>query len=700
MERGKASSEEAQGQRLEPLNGPPTSIRRWYDDDDDASGHYFMSEPSISEADAESTEYRHHGRYNESLLSPREGSPEGDEDLLPIAPSPPPPNPNHPDPSSPGTSLSSWDSPHLFRRKFQLFFSSDKSRQEGTHLSARGEVSERRKQAQASSNSTSSASTKLRRQSAEFLWNLKQQSVGALKDARPEDFDSDSNINGADRREVDAVIRNRGVQGLNQNRNVAPADTDPDETLVMDLSASEDDEKETKVTAEPLDWEQKHSADDQKTADRPRRRHRRSRSDGVPGHRRTRSGDSAAASLMTGGTDWKGMQINRLPIPSSLEEHDDEDEYGEECMIRKAASLGQDSTLQAFNRTEFSSDKNCDFSIGAAPSKNGRGFRRPRRNQRIRRPQPRGLEHPETESTHEEEGMTRDMFSRFALQPAGFIPAYINRSSPTSLSASEHHSERIESDSSGNGPQTRSRSATDADLHIPARLYRSYSDPDILQPTLDDWFSPGTFEPPGHGSNFSWISSCRPSVSTRHSQSTWDSQARSQSTWDSQARYQFTNGINGTPYDDNYVIETASDYSRSDDDDEAERDIHRAQLRYSPNVDLDEAERLLEIKDYRGEPQHVLRRRQTAFPNFGKDAPPGATRARYKPTTHSHDSGDFPSFVCPVCKTRQREFFTVSSAPQQDQGPAGYLALYFALYVIASLFIFGLEVRHFVRCDD
>jgi hypothetical protein len=155
------------------------------------------------------------------------------------------------------------------------------------------------------------------------------------------------------------------------------------------------------------------------------------------------------------------------------------------------------------------------------------------------------------------------------------------------------------------------------------------------------------------------------------------------------------NGIYRTPDDDSYAVDSASDYSHSDNDtDEVERDIHRAQLRYNPDVELAEAERLLEDKDYRGEPQHVLRKRSPVFPNFGETAPRSARRATYKPTTHSHDSGNFPTFVCPVCKTRQREFFTVSSAPQQAQGPAGYLAFYFALYVVASLFIFGLEVRH------
>lgn len=697
MEKGEASSEEAREQRLEPVRGPVTNIRRWHDDDDDASGNYFMSEASISEAE-ESTEYMNHRYYTQSLLSPREGSPEGDDDLLPKAPSPPPANPNHAAayPSSPGTSLSSWDSPRFFPKRFQLFFSPDKSKQEGPPppLTAQGEKSKRRK-AQSPSNSASSASTNMRHRSAEFLRELKQQSIGALEDVRREEFnDSDSNLNGADRTEVGAVIRHRGLQGLSQTRNVARAHSDQDETLIMDLSASEDDEEETKDVAESLDWEQKHSADDEKTADRPRRR--RLSGKGVPGHRRSRSephrrsksGDGAAASLMTGGSDWKGMQINQLPIPSSLGDRDDEDEHGEVPVVRKAASLGQDST--ASNRTESSSEENGDFAIEGAPSKNGRASKRPRRNQRIRRPL--ALEQPETER------MDRDMFSGYALQPPGFVPAYVNRSSPTSLSTMEqYHSERTASDSSGHVQQTRSRhSVSDADLRIPLRgVHRSYSDTDIIQPTLEDRVSPVTIEMLGHGTTFSWISSSRPSPnSMRHSQPNLSPR-------ESQGRYQYRDGVDGTLVDENSVVETVSDDSRSEDyEDEVERDIYEARLRYGPEVrDLEEVERLLEDKDYRGQAQHMLRHRLSPFQNVGKTAPFAAKRVSYKPTMSFHDLGDYPTFICPVCKTRQREFFTVSSAPQQAQGPAGYLAFYFALYVISSLFIFGLKVRQFALCN-
>ena len=54
-------------------------------------------------------------------------------------------------------------------------------------------------------------------------------------------------------------------------------------------------------------------------------------------------------------------------------------------------------------------------------------------------------------------------------------------------------------------------------------------------------------------------------------------------------------------------------------------------------------------------------------------------------------SKKFPPFVCPRCRIEQRRFFGIDSAPGQFESPAGYFAFYFAIYMLASLFIFGLE---------
>jgi hypothetical protein len=92
--------------------------------------------------------------------------------------------------------------------------------------------------------------------------------------------------------------------------------------------------------------------------------------------------------------------------------------------------------------------------------------------------------------------------------------------------------------------------------------------------------------------------------------------------------------------------------------------------------------------------QRVVRQfsETSPFANFGK-AVPKTPRSSFRPPFLSaeHDPDKVPTFVCPRCGTRQREFFSVADAPEMMRGPASYLAAYFTVYVIASLFIFGLE---------
>lgn len=50
-----------------------------------------------------------------------------------------------------------------------------------------------------------------------------------------------------------------------------------------------------------------------------------------------------------------------------------------------------------------------------------------------------------------------------------------------------------------------------------------------------------------------------------------------------------------------------------------------------------------------------------------------------------------PTFYCPNCKTYQRDFINFATATGQYDTPLGYLALYFAMYLVASLTVFGFE---------
>ncbi len=664
-----------------------------------------MSEPSVSEA--ESSEYV---LNFPSLLEPRAESPSStsSRDLLPARSPPPAPQQHHQQPRahllsypvSPGTSLSSWDSPHLFRKQVQLYFSPDKpsNNLEVPALPTANRANQQRAagRRRASNHSTSSEGSAIRRRSDQFLRDLKQHSVGAVKDARPEDFDSDSQLNGADRQKVDAVIRNVPVSNNIQGDLHQVESNDQDETIVMDLSASDDDEV-TKTTDEPLDWEAKHSADDEKTeAERPRRAKR----PGSSGHRRTRCGDEAAASLMTGGKGWKGMQIDQLPIPS--EHDDDEDEHdnshdSEDAKRGPVVPQQQETDLPSSKRIDHvRSEGSGGFAVGSG--KNLRlTTKKPRRNQRVRRPAHRVMERHETDSTLEEEQerMPRDAFSRYALESPRVLPKYVGSASPTgeSVSTIDHYtSDRIESDSSGHGggPRRHVRAASDMNFDMPNRRRRTLSDADMFQPDFQQQRVSGiSFDSSrGHGSSFSWLSSNHdPRLS-----GSWDPRYSHEynayqfgGAPENLNRDQFGNAEDETPDD------TGSDYSRSSDynSEDEERDIQSNRLRYGPDMKLDELERLLE-DGMRGKAQHVLRHRLSPFQNFGKKtASTASSRASYKPI--SENVGDYPTFVCPVCKTRQREFFTAASAPSQFQGPTGFLALYFAIYVIASLFIFGLK---------
>jgi hypothetical protein len=94
-------------------------------------------------------------------------------------------------------------------------------------------------------------------------------------------------------------------------------------------------------------------------------------------------------------------------------------------------------------------------------------------------------------------------------------------------------------------------------------------------------------------------------------------------------------------------------------------------------------------------PLKVIRHHTSPFANIGKSTEK-ADRRRFLPQTSSlGNEGEktFPTYICPACKTRQREFYSVTNAPRQFESASGYIAFYFGIYVIAALYIFGLQVR-------
>lgn len=79
------------------------------------------------------------------------------------------------------------------------------------------------------------------------------------------------------------------------------------------------------------------------------------------GHRRKRSGDDAAAILMTGGNDWKGMAKDGLPIPkkspirpSSVEDDDDEEDEEEDAELENSNSdMNADIVVKRGKKLKF-----------------------------------------------------------------------------------------------------------------------------------------------------------------------------------------------------------------------------------------------------------------------------------------------------------------------------------------------------------
>jgi hypothetical protein len=75
-------------------------------------------------------------------------------------------------------------------------------------------------------------------------------------------------------------------------------------------------------------------------------------------------------------------------------------------------------------------------------------------------------------------------------------------------------------------------------------------------------------------------------------------------------------------------------------------------------------------------------------------------RSEYSKTKHLKPSKpqadgkkDYPTYECPRCNTSQREFISISSVGKRFESPSQYIAIYFFIYMLMSLFIFGMEVR-------
>lgn len=608
-------------------------------DEDASTFRYFVSEPSVSETDG--AESLHRERIL-SLLSPV-------GDLADPPPQPPETSPGN-------TSLSSKDSSQLgFRNLVHVQFTPEQR----SRLRLPGALDD-----------------SLHHQ-LESLPPPLTADIPKVDDSRKQE------VSGSNPK------RNRGSLAAHLERNLQRSSSDEtdkidnslasiaqgDETLIMTLSESDEDEVETKDTENtPLDWEQKHSADDEQTSSLHRRRRWFSLiGKAARGHRRTRSGDAAAASLMTGGSGWKGMQMDKLPIPPAPEEHDDEDEDTidhERPIDRKPfrARKGREITkaregAPCVDKARIEDAANVDqreVRVGSDISGNNpAGKRWARQDQgRERKQSPReGLELQQSASV-----MTPDTFSHFALQPR------------TSAEGQSRHGDFLPT----------------IDYRPPSNLGEYVNFPETRHSSGGVLEYAVTGYGRGHGRRPSDTS-----ISTRDSAFSWLSNSDRLSSGVGVALYNTNRSgrkQGESPTSErstNNVDEDSGSYYSSDT--EEDRDIMHNKMQYQAGSvrGLQKAERLLESRSFRGNAQNVMRpQKMSPFANVGK----AASKASLSSFTIANGACEnYPTFVCPKCKTVQREFFTVASAPSQFESPAGYLALYFGIYVIAALYIFGLE---------
>ena len=633
-----------------------------------------------------------------------------------------------------------------------------------------------------SSASTSSASEGQRRRLEDFLEDLRVTSKGRVQESLggahtsfessfvPPEDQPEPDLNGvlrqtgADRTtdcprhvrvsSVDtALVENKS--GHSTTVPVMEINNPPaDDTVIMTLSASDDEgTKETTTTGEdahPLDWEQQHSADDELTAPRRMRskqapHHRRKPSgDSNGGHRRQRSGDAAAATLLTGSTDWKGMEQDNIPLPPVPSEQDDEDEdEHEDKQDHKTPACHRDSVQGIMSGIDgcVPSYRNIatppagsmamaqfsKFALGSGgsrvtPSYVNRQARRLRRDSRGRQKResfernlgssdaggntPEGDPHdPLPSSSISAVRPPLSPTRRHSLpQPAttSDVSDGVQGSNGTQGSGAPDQSERPWRRTSAPSPQPDFQNMSPIWSHrdmngmlpgyrrslVPPSLHASSPpfSPRLVQP-LQNYSN--SHERWGHSSwssgesSFSWLSG-------RQLHCSEPQEAELSPYWVSPHQKHATlthspSWVSPKPPDDQNLVEEQEDL-KTDGIDES-----------SSSSGSEDHVSLKELRSGQLQtPSTVMRPRHSPFANIGKSVEK-ADRRRFLPQTSALMDGDaekkFATYICPRCKTRQREFFTVSDAPRQFESTSGYVALYFAIYVIAALYIFGLQVR-------
>jgi hypothetical protein len=438
-------------------------------------------------------------------------------------------------------------------------------------------------------------------------------------------------------------------------------------SINMAFSDSEEEEEGIATTTtgasadEPLDWESSASkkqpqsfplADDERTNPQ-RRRHPLPRQ-----HHRNRSGDMMAALLATGGNDWKGMAKDNIPVPEAGDETDDSasPQRGKKPQLKKTAEARPEPLESDPANTSYPPPG----SYSSIPPP-------PPFVQQFGGPGMMGMPPPgspmmgpmmgpmPTQSGVPMMGMPpQQMMPMMGMPPQHMMPMMgMPQGSP--MMGMPQGSPMM-------GGQPASMGAMGPPM------------PGMMGGPLS--YGPAWYPPSPYG---------EPAMQYPVVETAPDYSGRLPGM---ESRF---------PFPDE---EDESDYSDSDRPMTVQQNqMFSSQISVSSRNTLEEMEHQHEDRNFLGAYQNVRRPKtvydfesDSPFANLGKKSTDKAARSAFMPNLMTAaELEKYPTYTCPRCKTKQREFFTVSDAPRALSEPSNYLALYFGIYVIASLFIFGLE---------
>lgn len=381
--------------------------------------------------------------------------------------------------------------------------------------------------------------------------------------------------------------------------------------------------------------------DDEQISYRPRRKRLYS-SDGSKrsGHRRTRSGDDAAASFLPGGIDWKGMEIDNLPLPDPNCVDDDDDE--EDILKALGGSSIKPSTASRRKRRTMSDTK----LLKAKHS--------PSAKQRSQRSKSLGdvvLLEPEPEKEILEVKMNAEK---------SLIP---ETAEELSLQYSDKQTENISS-RSHQGDEMKEKGISD--------------DRKSLSEVSQE-------DSHGYESSFSWISKGLSVVSGKHGRYPIYNEASQH--WSNNEQ---SNGVESS-FEKGGVEESKRLFAAMKEESLSMRDPNsdsrhfhstdefRTTVRMSDNSRISLLPRKPGWYDQDEEPD-----RKKFFESINSTE---SFQMNPSVDLKASDSNKYPAFSFP----NHGESITVATDPNKIDGPLHYLGKYFIIYVVASLFIFGLE---------